>query len=208
MLIVSIRESVIGAGGTLIGCGLLFASWAMSRSARTDDTTVGLVLMLGVVAVIAGSVGALLLASMHALVAPITAIEGVGAIQAARRSRQLMKNRQYHGRGYDRVWSLYMLLGFIALVMMLGSRVLWELAGADKWADQLELQAFKPVVDTFLALAPPYMALLVTIPVWAVTVTIIYFERRVRLEGYDIEALAADVWTTDRTDGVRVHPAS
>jgi hypothetical protein len=33
----------------------------------------------------------------------------------------------------------------------------------------------------------------VLIPVWCTTTTILYFERRIRLEGYDIELLARDM---------------
>ena len=63
--------------------------------------------------------------------------------------------------------------------------------------------ALRPIVEGVLALVPYFLSLWVVIPVWAVTVTIIYFERRVRLEGYDIEALAADVWHPEREDRLR-----
>ena len=61
----------------------------------------------------------------------------------------------------------------------------------------------RPIVEGVVGLLPYFLSLWVTIPVWAVTVTIIYYERRVRLEGYDIEALAQDVWHPNREDRLR-----
>lgn len=206
LTVASLGQAILGAGGALVGCGLLVLSWSLSGTTSQSSSIAGVVLILAILAIALGGIGALVVVSMHALVAPITALEGLRPGAAAKRSRQLMKSRLSHGSGYDRVWALYVLVGFIGFVMMVGAEVLWEVAGIDNWADQLNLQAYKPILDTFLALAPPYLTLLVTIPVWAVTVTIIYFERRVRLEGYDIEALAADVWKTGSEDGLRVGP--
>jgi hypothetical protein len=161
------------------------------------------VLIAGIGALCVGGIGALFVVSAHALVAPIAAIERASAGLAAKRSRDLMKARTYHGSGYDSVWSLYLMLGLIALILCGGAAALVDIIGIGNHLSGVNLRQMRPVIEAAVGLIPIYLTLWVVVPVWAVTVTIIYFERRVRLEGYDIEALAADVWHPDREDRLR-----
>lgn len=203
ILWVSVRESLFASGGAIAGGLLLLVSWWMSHRTGDDAAIAGYVLVLGALALAVGGVLALFVISTHALVAPIAVLENVSAKVAATRSRDLMKARPFQGSGYDSVWSLYLLMAMLSLILGLGTSALAELAGVTHWAAALNLRAAQPVLEAAVGLIPTYLTLWVTVPVWAVTVTIIYFERRVRLEGYDIEALAADVWQADRQSRVR-----
>ena len=194
MLWVSVRESLLAASGTIVGGVLLFASWYLNQITGSENVIAGLVLVSGVIAICIGGVGALVILSTHALVAPVAAIEHVSAAVAGRRSRELMRARPYQGSGYDSVWSLYLLMGLLAGILIGGASALTEVIGISNWAGALNLLTLRPIVEGAIDLVPIYVTLWVCVPVWAVTVTIIYYERRVRLEGYDIEALAADVW--------------
>lgn len=203
MLWVSVRESLLAASGTIAGGFLLFASWGITQLTPEDNAVAGIVMVLGIFALVVGGIGALFVVSTHALVAPIAVLENVDAKIAGRRSRELMKSRPYHGGGYDSVWTLYLLLAMLIFILGAGSATLTQVAGVHSWAIALNLRSFQPILEGAVGLIPYYLTLWVIVPVWAVTVTIIYFERRVRLEGYDIEALAADVWRSDGQDPVR-----
>ena len=203
MLWVSIRESLIAACGVLIGGLLLFLSWILSKVTATNDSTAGVVLGIGWLAIVLGCLWTLVVVSVHALVAPVASLENASASDASKRSRGLMKSRPYQGSGYDSVWSLYGLILMLSLALYFGAAALNNLIGVTDWAGALDLRAFRPVILGAANLAPIFVTLWVTVPVWAVTVTIIYFERRVRLEGYDIEALAADLWQPVREDRLR-----
>ena len=203
MLMMSIRESLVAASGSVVGAVLLGLSWYMNNVISTDSVIPGLVLVLGVLALVLGFIVALALVSTHALVAPITVLDDLPASAAAKRSRELMKARPYHGSGYDSIWSLYVLIALLAGIIFAGSSAISALLGVENWAAALDLRAWRPIIEAAIELVPIYVTLWVSVPVWAVTVTIVYFERRVRLEGYDIEALAADVWHSHREDRLR-----
>jgi hypothetical protein len=95
------------------------------------------------------------------------------------------------------------LIFMLGLILILGAEALNEIVGITNWAGALDLRALRPIIEGACDLIPIYLTLWVCVPVWAVTVTIIYYERRVRLEGYDIEALAADVWRPERENRLR-----
>ncbi len=203
MLVMSVRESVIAASGTVVGAGLLCLSWYINHVTADTDAIAGIVLVFGILAMVLGFIIALALVSTHALVAPITVLDNLKGSEAAKRSKELMRARPYHGSGYDSVWSLYILLALLAGIIFAGSSVISGLLGVENWAAALDLRAWRPIIQAAIDLVPIYVTLWVSVPVWAVTVTIVYFERRVRLEGYDIEALAADVWHPDRENRLR-----
>ena len=174
MLLVSIRESLIASSGAVVGGALLFLSWYINNITSTSDSIAGLVLVVGIFALVIGGVLALVLVSTHALVAPITVLEKVGAAVAARRSRDLMKARPYHGSGYDSVWTLYLLVAFLAGIIMAGASAITAILGVSSWAAALDLRAWRPIIESAINLLPIYVTLWVTVPVWAVTVTIVY----------------------------------
>jgi hypothetical protein len=62
----------------------------------------------------------------------------------------------------------------------------------------------KTVVIAGVDLLPYYLAIWTLIPVWATTLTVIYYERRIRLEGFDIEAMASQIKTDDRASRFNV----
>lgn len=203
ILWVSIRESLFASSGAIVGGLLLTVSWMLSHMTGDQTAIAGYVLVAGVLALAFGAFVALFVVSTHALVAPIAVLEKATARVAARRSRDLMRARPFQGSGYDSIWSLYLLLAMLGLILGSGAGALTQLVGVTHWANALNLRTAQPILEGAIGLMPTYLMLWVTVPVWAVTVTIIYFERRVRLEGYDIEALAADVWQADRQARVR-----
>lgn len=204
MLWLSIRESLLGASGVVAGILLLFLSWATTFITGPDNVIAGLVLTLGIVAIACGAFVVLYVVSAHAIVAPICVIEGVTPKVAAKRSKELMKSRPYQGSGYEAIWTLYMLMFVLALILGVGTGFAASAIAVGNWAGTLDLRAARPIIEGAADLLPYFLSLWVIIPVWAVTTTIIYFERRVRLEGYDIEALASDVWNPNREDPLRV----
>jgi len=60
------------------------------------------------------------------------------------------------------------------------------------------------ILQKVLELFPLFLAIWIIIPVWCTTTTLLYYERRIRLEGYDILALAQEVWRADRQSRFQV----
>jgi hypothetical protein len=47
-------------------------------------------------------------------------------------------------------------------------------------------------------LIPPFLIIWTLLPVWASVITIVYYERKIRLEGYDIDVLASEISRSSR----------
>lgn len=193
------RETLIGSSGVLISAALFVLSGYLNMTTDTTSPMAGVIYGLGILAIFAAFIVFAIQACFHALVAPAAVLENLGAKAAARRSRQLMKAHGYHPSGYERIINLYLLLLFIAAILGAGFGSVFALFSPNEIIRNVGLGgAPGAILEQAIALLPLFLVLWTVIPVWAVTVTIIYYERRVRLEGYDIEALAAEVWRADR----------
>jgi hypothetical protein len=127
-------------------------------------------------------------------------LEGTTVREAARRSSTLLKSYGFHGSGGQTVWMLYSLLVLLWLLVGVGIGQSLELVGfPDNMRGLISGLPFSPLILEALRLVPTFLVIWTLTPVWAATTTIIYYDRRIRLEGYDIEALAEDVWRADRS---------
>ena len=135
---------------------------------------------LGVAAVvlmIAAGVGAAFLFVRASLSYPVVVVEGAGALTALRRSFRLVRGR------FWRVLLTLMLAGFIstivAYVLSLPFAVPGELFG--DWA------------GVVFSTAGGVVAAVLTTPLVANAQTLLYFDGRVRIEGYDLDVLSRTV---------------
>lgn len=198
MMMVSLREGLLSSSGGIVAGLILGLGAFMNQVMPPGDVTPALVVAIGFFALMIGAVFPLVFASFDALVAPAAALENLGAKAASKRSRELMKNNRIHGSGYEAVWSVYGLLILIAIAIGGGAGTFTGVIDLAGWIDKADIGPWAMLTDAALMLLPWFLIIWICVPVWATTVTILYFERRVRLEGYDIETLAADVWRSDR----------
>jgi hypothetical protein len=90
-------------------------------------------------------------------------------------------------------------LFFLSLLVGAGLMGFLSLIGFEtRVASALDNLPYGGLVAKAVGLVPLFLWVWTLVPIWATTIAIIYYERRIRLEGYDIEALAADVWRTSR----------
>jgi hypothetical protein len=82
----------------------------------------------------------------------------------------------------------------VALVIYAGSYVSMNLSGVRGVIEEQTWGfAFQGLILGVIDLLPAYLMVWTLVPIWATAVTIIYFERRTRREGYDIDVLATRV---------------
>ncbi len=188
-----IREAILGSGGLILGSLLLMSS-ALVGGADTSNDFGGLISILGVLGITVGFIMLPLVYGFESLAIPAMMVEGIGVKAGAKRSRTLMKSsfRQPGGFGYviNALATLFFLLlflgaGFFATIGLLSS---FEAGSA-----ALEPLQRNPLYSAVFAIVPTFLTIWLLVPVWATMTTILYFERRVRLEGYDIETLGRDV---------------
>lgn len=196
----NLREILIACGGVLIGLGLLALAGHLGNVTTETDATAAIVLVLAYIGFVVGGVGFLVVIVRHALAPAIMTLEGLGIVQSARRSASLLKSYGVHGSGGGTIWSVYALLILLCLLVGGGVSVSLGMFGYPESVRNLiaDLPGAGLIVEA-LGLLPTFLVLWTLVPVWAATSTIVYYDRRIRLEGYDIEALAEDVWRADRS---------
>lgn len=194
------RQLFYATGGILISFGLLALSAYISDVTAETNLTAGVVVGIAWIGFIAGVVMFLMIVSVHALAPQVMILEDVPPGVASKRSKQLLKAYGHHGAGHGSVWALYSLLFLLFLFIAGGiSGSLDTLGFPDNVRNLIAGWPFSPVIVEALGLLPTFFVIWTLMPLWAIATTIIYYDRRIRLEGYDIEALAEDVWRADRS---------
>jgi hypothetical protein len=137
--------------------------------------------------------------SRHALAAATVCLEEKRPGAAVSRSIELMRGQGWAPSGYFAIVQLFLVVLILVFLIWLGAQVSLGLfqsvtgfRGFNAWPMLSE------IVEKALQLMPLFLAVWTIIPVWCTTTTLLYYERRIRLEGYDIFALAREVWRTDR----------
>lgn len=197
LLKLKFRELLVSMWAFLASFLLLMLSAYLDRS-NPYGWEAGLVSMVGVVGILAGFIVLAVVHSSHALAPIIVQIEGLKAGEAAKRSRYLLKSV----RGDSSSTALTNAYALIILIWLILAASIGTLLGFIEAEGMMKFLGggswFSTLFSAVLEMLPWYLMLWVTIPIWSATATIVYFERRVRKEGYDIEALAKDVISAGR----------
>jgi hypothetical protein len=188
----NMRELFASLSGVFIATiVMLIGAFIASRTAETD-VTAGLVTLLGVLGLFAGFFVFLFFIGRDALAPAAVVLENASPVRAAARSRELQKNHPIQGSGSGPVLSVYTLLGFVSLVMLSGMYAIQGMLpiNVDDFLGQLP---FGPLWTEAYNLLPLFITLWTVMPIWASVVTVSYYDRRIRLEGFDIEVLAKEI---------------
>lgn len=195
-----LREALYGSGGILIGALLLMLS-ALIGGTNTSDDTAGLVAGIGIFGLIAGFLLMPIIYGFECLAVPIMLVEGLGVAAAAKRSRALMKPMGRQPGGLQYVFNAYSMIFLLLIFLALGiSAAVGFGALVESGAGALSVVEGNEVLAQLMDIVPVFLAIWFLVPIWATMTTILYFERRVRLEGYDIETLGRDVGRSHKTN--------
>ena len=194
LFLVNLKELCLSLSGIIVSTAIMAAGGYMAAVTPDSDSSAGAVATIGILAMIAGIVIFLYFIACDALAAPIAVLEGLGPRKVSKRSRQLLKRVGYHPSGTGTVWSAFFLIAFIALVLEVGLLFFSEILNLpDRLASLLSSVPGEPLFLRAFDLVPSYLVLWTLTPVWATVITIVYYERKIRLEGFDIDALAAEI---------------
>ncbi|MBI5705862.1 MAG: hypothetical protein HZC36_02610 [Armatimonadetes bacterium] len=198
LFLLMLYEVMVGWSGVLAATGLLMVSALMPADA-TGDAWAAAATGTALFAYLIGFIVLPAVLVRHALAPAVCVLESLGSRATAKRSVALMKATPWQPSGYPAAWLITVCVLLLILLLLPG---LSAGLGAIGISSDLHLVPSIPLLDMLLARAieqvPSYLAIWTLVPVWCAGVTILYYERRVRLEGFDIEALAADVRQADR----------
>jgi len=205
LFLVNLKELCLSVSGIVVATGVMaFGGYLTSVTSQTDAIA-GAVALVGIIGFVAGAIIFLYIIACDALAAPVAVLEETGNRIASKRSRELLKKFGYHPSGTGVIWSLYSLLGFMAIVLSSGIYFFFEVLNlSDRLASLL---SFLPAEQIFLRafdLVPSFFVVWTLMPVWATVTTIVYYERRIRLEGFDIDALASEIAKGNRAIGAEL----
>jgi len=202
LFLVNLKEFCLATSGIVVSaCWMAFGGYLTSVTRQTDAVA-GVVAGTGLIGLAGGGLLFLYVIARDALAAPVAVLEDAGPRIASKRSRELIRKQAYHPVGTGTIWSLYLLLAFIAAVLMSGT---WLFAQILSLTDRLSaLLSFLPAEQVFIRafeLIPTFLVIWTLTPVWATVITIVYYERKIRLEGFDIDLLASEITRSNRALG-------
>lgn len=188
----NMRELFASLSGVFAATMVMVIGAVIAAKTSESDATAGVIALLGVLGLFVGFFIFLFVIGRDALAAPAVVLEDLAPSPAAKRSRDLQKNHPMQGSGAGPILSVYTLLGFVAFVMVGGMSLIQELLpfNGDDFLGGLPLG---PLWTEAYTLLPVFLTMWTLIPVWASVVTISYYDRRIRLEGFDIEMLAKEI---------------
>lgn len=179
--------------GVIFTAALLLTSAVLTDMYAGQDSIAPLLSFLGVVGILCSPIVALFFASRDSLAPIVLMHESAGITSALKRSQYLTTARSMRRSGS--------FLGLVVICIIFYF-IIWLGLGipVDYLQEFLQTQG----VDTsgflartayqMVASLDVFVAFLLVLPIFICGQTIIYFERRTHLEGYDIELLAQEVW--------------
>lgn len=173
--------------------GLLGTLALLLVSALLNDSAGDLSALAGGIAIVAGfvSIAVFLYVSVrHSLAPAATLLEDVPVKSAAKRSVQLLRAYKGAGSGDDTIVSIGFVLTVLGLCFWGGVEAIYGFLGIVPWLYNVVGRHWWGEVAISLVSGLPYLfAFWVMAPIFSVGSTLVFFERKIRLEGYDISLL-------------------
>lgn len=186
----------------VVGVGILFLLWSSAMDEGSGALGAVLVAVLGFVLLYA-SVLVVPFVICRLILVPVVATLEPETRGVLKRATDLMKAPQvatFGVSGYGVAWKCFFIVVVLFGIMAGGAAAVVDLLGV---ADALETLGGPLLLKTLAAMgvagAPAFLAIWVVVPVWCTTATLLYYDRRIRHEAFDIEFLSKDVRRADRS---------
>jgi hypothetical protein len=161
---------------------------------------VALLIIFSLLAVAAGIALFLIVAARIVFLPQVLMIEGMSAGSSLGRSMSLGQGNWY------RVGAILLFTYFVSL-SMLAALTLPVILGLELFSSSSSVEFVLTPAGSAIYSAFNHTANLLSLPIWIVSFTLLYFDNRVRKEGYDMELLAREVAPGFRWQAPVAHPA-
>lgn len=127
--------------------------------------------------------------------APVVyAVEGVSGTVACKRSKTLLSGQGHVPSGYGNLIGSWLLVIFVGFCLYGGLSAAFGVLGIFEWSSAMRSSGrFGPLLAGIVDTLPMFVSLWIAIPLYSSILTVLYYDRRVRMEAYDIKILAQDV---------------
>lgn len=181
-------------GAALLAVGAI-VGMAMFTREFPDNLAVSFIVVIGImVASMSGLIIPPILLGNLSLAPSIAAVEGLSGKEAAKRSRHLMRQQGHVSSGYSVLISGWFLVGFVGFVLLIGLYFAYGLLNLDSISRTATLYGnLGAVVSGAIDSIPIFLTVWVVLPFYSAILSVLYYDRRIRVEAYDIKVLAHDV---------------
>jgi len=194
LIAVAFRELLLASSGMLIAIATMGVGGYLSQFVAPDSPLAGGVVLIGGLGLFAGIIYFLHIVTVHSLVPAIAVLEKLKGKMAGRRSLYLLKNLPNLTGGTGALWNVGAFMLVAGIIEWVGFTALFQMLNIPDHLKGFFLSVpFAGVIAQAIDLIPTFLVVWTLMPVWASCVTIVYYERRIRLEGFDIEALADEI---------------
>lgn len=196
----TLLQLVYGWAGIVVATISMMLAAVLGEVVRDDALWSGLFALFGIVGYLIGAVMLPVVTIYYGLAPSVMVIEDVRSPFAAlRRARELLKEQGHASSGVGVLFGGAVMVSLIALLAILG--ILASFGIVNSLLTIESLSAFGhvgPLVAEAIRLSPWFLAIWAVMPAWSIFCTLVYFDRRIRLEGYDIQLLKQEVLRADR----------
>lgn len=194
----NILQLTTAASVLLVGLLLLALSALLSTATPSGeaagDAIAALSAGIGIFGAIVGWIVLPALLARYSLGPCAVLIEGRCGRAAMARSRTLHSRFGYQPSGTGTIWLLFLVMFFIWLLVGGGlSSILGMLNQESFLRNLVGTGTTGNLIVLSISLFPSFLAIWTILPLWSAGTTIAYYERRVRIEGFDIDNLATEV---------------
>lgn len=193
------------SGIVLMAAGAMMLASAYFEQAGMVAGFGDLAAVFAILGLIVGFAMVPIVMSSLALAPAIVVVEGATPREALARSKTLMRKSRHIPSGYDTLFHLWIVSFFVAFVLWLGFYLAFSMSGlSDIIAGLGGSSVALGIVSETIMTIPTFAAIWILIPFMTCCVTVLYFDRRVRLEALDIETMAHDVLKGSEKADLRV----
>lgn len=183
----------------LLAGAMLLLSALLEAEGLENGVVFLLASITSVGAIVIGFLAVPIVLCMYALCPQVAVIEGLPSKACLNRSRALMKSHRYQTGASESIIGIWLIMAFVALAIYFGAGLVIGMTGLEAWLrNLLQIGPAGSVAAAMLEMLPAYITLWLVLPIWSAVTTILYYDRRVRLEALDIWMLADDVLKADR----------
>ncbi len=184
LLIIRVGLTVLGA--TLLGLGLVALSGALVKALGTDSPWPGILTFFGILFAAFGFVYAITALSPRALAVSAMVAEDLGTKAAVERSKFLGKSRNRLEPGVPVGTALNVFI-VVTFFVYLGSGTIVGVFPVQSYIEQVApTLVLKRLLSSLIEIGPLVLGVWITLPFAGILLALSYFDRRSRLEGYDI----------------------
>ncbi len=193
LLVVALRELFIGSLGAILGALVLGLGAYLSDKGQSSDAG-GFLFVLGSLGLAVGAGLFLYVVCVHSLAPAIAVLENKGGWEASKRSSQLLKAQLNHPSGTPSFFVCIVYLAVAGGIEWGGLALGFNFLQAGQHVEGfLSGSPFAAVLVAGSSMVAPFVTIWTLLPIYATCITLVYYERRIRLEGLDIEVLAAEI---------------